>query len=92
MNKYLIRLNEDSFCIGFTILDEVADGYIEVSSDIFPQKCGQKFDVETMRWLEEFDESLDIIFPEPPLSEKELIDLENYSNILFLTSMAMVNV
>ena len=41
-----------------------------------------------MTWLDEYDESLMIPAYDPPLSETEQIELDNYTNLLYLTALA----
>lgn len=57
MEKYCIQLNEEGFCIGSSIFDQIMPGFIEVPEAIYPtdiSHCGQKFDIINMRWLDEY--------------------------------------
>lgn len=89
MTKNFIKLNESGFCTEFTIsVYPLEDGWIELTDDLYPSNTGQKFDVEKMKWLDEFDESL--VLPEPiiRLTEREQMELDNYTNMLYLTALA----
>lgn len=89
MVSYFIRLNEAEFCCEYTISkDKPGQDWIKVEKELYPSNTGQKFDIEKMRWLDEFDESL--VLPEPiiPLTEREQMELDNYTNMLYLAALA----
>ena len=75
MNKYIIELDDKNYCIGFTILQEVPDGWIEVSFELYPETIGQKFDPVNMCWLNEYADWYKAP-PKPVLSEAEQHELD----------------
>ena len=91
--NYFIKLNKNDICVEFTMLiDDTLEGFIKIPANLYPSNTGQKFDVENMCWLDEYDESLTIPNSEPPLSEHEQMEIDNYTNLLYLTAMADLNI
>lgn len=88
MSIKCIKLNKDSYCKSFAILQELPSGWIEVSDENYPNSLGQRFDPRSNKWLDEFDEQLTSLNEKKMLSESEQMELDNYLNILYLTSMA----
>ena len=53
-NVYQIHLDKNNFCDGFTAMQELENGWIEIDQQLMPQTAGQKFDMENMRWLDQY--------------------------------------
>ena len=91
--NYFIKLNSNGFCTEFTVMiDDELEGFIKIPANLYPSNTGQKFDAENMCWLDEYDQTLAIPIYEPPLSEREQMELDNYTNTLYLTALADLNV
>lgn len=75
MNKSCIELDSENFCIGYIIVQEVPDGWIEVSSELYPETIGQKFDPVNMCWLNEYADWYKAP-SKPELSEAEQRELD----------------
>jgi hypothetical protein len=52
---FSIELDEKGYCTGFMGSNDLLDGYIKLPKGLSP-KIGQKFDTETMQWIEEYAE------------------------------------
>lgn len=89
MVKNYIRLNDNGFCCEYTISNlNPGENWLEIPRELYPSNTGQRFDTQKMKWLDEFDDNL--ISPEViiPLSEHEQMELDNYTNLLYLTALA----
>ena len=75
MNKYVIQSDNENFCTGYTILQEVPDGWLEIPSVLYPNHTGQKFDQVNMCWLDEYADWYEAP-PKPALSEAEQHELD----------------
>ena len=83
-----IKINKRGFCEEFTLsTEDNLDGFKKIPLSLYPSNAGRKFDVQNITWLDEYDESLMIPVYDPPLSETEQIELDNYTNLLYLTAL-----
>lgn len=75
MNRYVIRLDNQGYCINTSILQEVPEDYIEIQSALYPETIGQKFDPVNMCWLNEYADWYKAP-PKPELSEAQQRELD----------------
>ncbi len=79
MNRAVLGLNKQGFCVEFTMLQNVPDGMIEIPVDLYPKSIGQKFDPVNMCWLDEYADWYVppvTVQPEPTPQDKILSLLE----------------
>lgn len=81
MNRYVIQLDDQGYCINTSILQEVPEDYIEVPAALFPETIGQKFDSVNMCWLDEYADWYETP-PKPALSEAEQRELDRDEMLL----------
>ena len=75
MNRYVIQLDKENFCIGRGILQEVPKDHIEVPYALYPETRGQKFDSVNMQWVNEYADWYKTP-PKAELSESEQRELD----------------
>nr|DAJ77079.1 MAG TPA: hypothetical protein [Caudoviricetes sp.] len=81
MNRCVIRLNEQDFCVEYTVLQDVPEGWMEVPYELYPETTGQKFDPVNMCWLNEYADWYKAP-PKPALSEAEQRELDRDEMLL----------